>query len=319
MERSFSVVIPAYNEAENIGRLHGEVKRVCEALKIPYEIILVDDGSSDSTEAVCAKLQPIVYVKMRRNFGQTAAMDAGIKIAKNNYIVTMDGDGQNDPADIPHLLEQLEAKDLDVVSGWRKNRKDPFSKRFISRGANFIRKFLINDEINDSGCSLKIYKRECFQNLNLFGEMHRFVPAILKNRGFKVGEAIVNHRPRTAGVTKYNWRRTIKGLLDMISIWFWDRYAVRPIHLLGVVAALMFALGVIVTIVGITFYIKEIALFSKVLPMVAVFLYLSSLQFLMFGLFGDMLSKNFFSSANEKSYHIKKIINSRGDQSNGKN
>ena len=160
---------------------------------------------------------------MRKNFGQTAAMDAGIKAAQYDYIVTMDGDRQNDPADIPKLVKYLEDNNLDIVSGWRKNRKDTVMKKFTSRVANFLRGIIVKDHIHDSGCSLKIYKKECFDHINLYGEMHRFIPALLKIKGFEVGEVVVNHRPRTAGVTKYNWKRTVKGFVDMISLWFWSK------------------------------------------------------------------------------------------------
>jgi glycosyltransferase involved in cell wall biosynthesis len=182
---------------------------------------------------------------MRKNFGQTAAMDAGIKASQYDYIVTMDGDRQNDPADIPRLVEYLEENDLDIVSGWRKHRKDTAMKKFTSRGANFLRKIIIDDGIHDSGCSLKIYRRECFDHINLYGEMHRFIPALLKIKGFKVGEIVVNHRPRTSGKTKYNWKRTFKGFVDMISVWFWGKFAVRPLHIFGTAGILSMLLGFI--------------------------------------------------------------------------
>src|SRR5690606_36402750 len=188
---------------------------------VDYEIIMVDDGSSDGTLKVLKTLAPVTVIRLRSNFGQTAALDAGIKAAQYPYIITMDGDLQNDPADAPRLIAHLEEHDLDVVSGWRKNRKDPFSKKFISRGANVLRGILVNDGIHDSGCTLKIYRKECFDNVNLYGEMHRCIPALLKMRGFSIGELPVNHRPRHAGKSKYNLKRTLKGLVDMIMIWFW--------------------------------------------------------------------------------------------------
>lgn len=228
-----SIVVPVYNEEGNIKKLYGEIKKVCEENHYNYEIIFVNDGSSDHTDDVCRSLAPLKYICMRKNFGQTAAMDAGIKAAQYDYIVTMDGDGQNDPEDIPKMLDYLVKKDLDVVSGWRKDRKDSWMKRFISRGANFLRGILIKDGIHDSGCSLKVYKKECFRGMNLYGEQHRFIPALLKIKGFKIGEIVVNHRARTSGYTKYNWHRTIKGFVDMISVWFWNKYATRPLHLLG--------------------------------------------------------------------------------------
>lgn len=228
-----SVVVPVYNEEGNVEKLHQEIKRMCVNAGYDYEIIFINDGSSDKTDQICRTLKPLKYIQFRRNFGQTAAMDAGIKAATKEFIATLDGDGQNDPADIPKMLEYMREHQYDVVSGWRKNRKDTFMKRFISRGANALRYLLVHDGIHDSGCSLKVYRRECFKGINLYGEQHRFIPAILEIKGFKVGEMVVNHRARTSGKTKYNWHRTIKGFVDMISVWFWNKYASRPLHVLG--------------------------------------------------------------------------------------
>ena len=228
-----SVVVPFYNEEGNIAELHREIVDTCEESGYDYEIIFVNDGSTDRTDEICRSLAPLKYIQFRRNFGQTAAMDAGIKAATKNLIVTMDGDRQNDPRDIPHMAEYLLKENLDVVSGWRRNRKDTLMKRFISRGANALRYMLIHDGIHDSGCSLKVYRKECFKGVNLYGEQHRFIPAILEIKGFKVGEIVVNHRARMSGKTKYNWKRTVKGFVDMISVWFWHKYASRPLHLLG--------------------------------------------------------------------------------------
>ena len=191
-----SVVVPVFNEEGNVAELHREIKEICERTKYLYEIIFIDDGSSDGTSDICRELVPLKYIRLRRNSGQTAAMDAGIKAAQYDYIVTMDGDRQNDPADIPDMIEYLIRNDLDVVSGWRKNRKDTFMKKFISRGANFLRYLLVHDNIHDSGCSLKVYRKECFKGINLYGEQHRFIPAILKIKGFTIGEVVVHHRPR---------------------------------------------------------------------------------------------------------------------------
>lgn len=233
MSTSVSVVAPIYNEEGNVRELHREILDVCRKNQYNFEIIFVDDGSSDQTAEICKTLKPLKLIRFRKNFGQTAAMDAGIKAAQYEYIVTMDGDRQNDPADIPKMIDYLIENKLDVVSGWRKNRKDTFMKRFTSRGANVLRHMIVHDGIHDSGCSLKVYKKECFNGVNLYGEQHRFIPAILRVKGFRVGEVAVNHRPRVCGKTKYNWKRTIKGFVDMVSVWFWNKYASRPLHLLG--------------------------------------------------------------------------------------
>ena len=186
MKKSISVVVPAFNEEGNVAELHREILAACQKVAYEYEIIFIDDNSTDGTLSELKKLNPIKIIRFRKNFGQTQAMDAGIKLAKHDIIVTMDGDGQNDPADIPAMIEMLDQGGYDVVSGWRKNRKDTLGKRFVSRVANILRKLMINDGIQDSGCSLKVYKRECFKDVSLYGEMHRFIPALLKIKGYKI-------------------------------------------------------------------------------------------------------------------------------------
>lgn len=187
---NLSVVVPVMDEEGNVAELHREIVDVCDANNYTYEVIFVDDGSSDKTVDIIKTLSPVKLIELRRNFGQTAAMDAGIKAAQYEFVVTMDGDRQNDPADIPAMLDFAVSQKLDVVSGWRKNRKDTFMKRFVSRGANRLRKLMINDGIHDSGCSLKVYRRDCFKGISLYGEMHRFIPAILKIKGYKVGKLL---------------------------------------------------------------------------------------------------------------------------------
>ncbi|MBU2025788.1 glycosyltransferase, partial [Patescibacteria group bacterium] len=220
--------------------------------------------------------------------------------------LTLDGDLQNDPADFPRLIAKLE-QGYDVVSGWRKKRRDPFSKKIISRGADFLRKFLINDGIHDSGCTLKAYRRKCFSDVDLFGEMHRFIPAILKIQGFEVSEVEVVHHPRKNGQTKYNWTRTVKGFLDMISVWFWKKYANRPLHLFGSMGIFLSSLGFMLMIALLVlrlFY--GIALSDKIWPMIAVFLILAGLQLLISGLMADIAVKNYYNGQ-RKNYSIKSI------------
>ena len=302
-----SVVIPAKDEAENIASLHAEIVQVFERERYSYEIILVDDGSGDRTPKVAATLEPLTYIRLRRNFGQTAALDCGIKHARGRFIVTMDGDGQNDPADIPALLRHLEKKKVHCVAGWRRNRRDPWRKKLSSRAAAFVRRLLINDGIHDSGCSLKVYRAECFEGLSLFGEMHRFIPAVLKIKGFKISELEVNHRPRRAGTTKYTWKRGVKGLIDMISVWFWHKYAVRPLHLLGGLGLIAIFIGIVVSAIGITFHITGITLFRFFLPNLASFLLISGAQLFIFGLIADMLSRTYFASSDDAPYSIERI------------
>lgn len=302
-----SVVIPAYNEEEAVGPLHTELVKMMSSLGKPFEIIWVDDGSTDRTYERLSSLSPITIIRFRRRFGQTAAMDAGIKRARGEYIVTMDGDGQNDPADIPRLVEALEHGPYDIIAGWRKNRKDPLMKKVSSRAAAVMRSIILHDDIHDSGCSLKIYKRECFENVDLTGEMHRFIPAILATRGFKVGELVVNHRPRTRGTTKYTWSRGVKGILDMCAVFFWRVYANRPLHLFGGAGAILVVISFIAgTLALIEKYRFGIDLSDNFLATLAVFGTLTGLQLFVAGLLADMVAK-IYATHDQKSYVIKDV------------
>lgn len=310
--QGISVVVPVFNEEGNVRELHKEILEVCKKENYKFEIIFVDDGSKDKTPEICKELKPLKYIRMRKNFGQTAAMDAGIKLAQYDYIVTMDGDRQNDPADIPKLVNYLEENDLDIVSGWRKNRKDTVMKKFTSRVANFLRGIIVKDNIHDSGCSLKIYKKECFDHINLYGEMHRFIPALLRIKGFEVGEVVVNHRPRTAGVTKYNWKRTIKGFVDMISLWFWSKYAVRPLHIFGAGGMVSIFLGVVCAIWSIVLFALGYKMSNNIMPpLLTVFFIIVGLLMFIFGLMSDMMSKTYYGSGIDKSYSIKETIENK--------
>lgn len=310
--QGISVVVPVFNEEGNVRELHKEILEVCKKENYKFEIIFVDDGSKDKTSEICKGLKPLKYIRMRKNFGQTAAMDAGIKASQYDYIVTMDGDRQNDPADIPKLVNYLEENDLDIVSGWRKNRKDTVMKKFTSRVANFLRGIIVKDHIHDSGCSLKIYKKECFDHINLYGEMHRFIPALLKIKGFEVGEVVVNHRPRTAGVTKYNWKRTIKGFVDMISLWFWSKYAVRPLHILGAGGMISIFLGVVCAIWSIVLFALGYKMSNNIMPpLLTVFFIIVGLLMFIFGLMSDMMSKTYYGSGIDKSYSVKETIENK--------
>lgn len=310
--QGISVVVPVFNEEGNVRELHKEILEVCKKENYKFEIIFVDDGSKDKTPEICKELKPLKYIRMRKNFGQTAAMDAGIKLAQYDYIVTMDGDRQNDPADIPKLVNYLEENDLDIVSGWRKNRKDTVMKKFTSRVANFLRGIIVKDNIHDSGCSLKIYKKECFDHINLYGEMHRFIPALLKIKGFEVGEVVVNHRPRTVGMTKYNWKRTIKGFVDMISLWFWSKYAVRPLHIMGAGGMISIFLGIVCAIWSIVLFVLGYKMSNNIMPpLLTVFFIIVGLLMFIFGLMSDMMSKTYYGSGIDKSYSVKETIENK--------
>ncbi|MCK5510081.1 glycosyltransferase family 2 protein [Candidatus Parcubacteria bacterium] len=305
-----SAVVPIYNEEGAIKNLHKKIVNVLEKINKPFEIIFVNDGSADRTLEIMKKLKPLTIINFRKNFGQTAAMDAGIKQAKGKYIIIMDGDGQNDPEDIPKLIEKLKLDGMDVLSGWRKNRKDHFLKKFSSKCAAVLRRILINDGIHDSGCSLKIYKRECFKRVDLYGEMHRFIPAILKIKGFKIGEVEISHNPRITGKTKYNWKRGVKGILDIFAVWFWKKYSNRPLHFFGGLGILLMLVSVISGAWAIYKKIfSNIDLSDTSLTILSMGGFFMGILFFIFGLLADILSKIYYSSSKDMPYNIKDIIN----------
>lgn len=226
----YSVVIPLKNEAENIGPLIEELEPVMEGLKRAYEVICIDDGSTDNTLSILRSLKekkPYLHIlSFDRNYGQTSAFDAGFKAAQGKFIITLDGDRQNDPRDIPKLVAL--AQKYDLVVGWRSERKDPLSKKIISQWANFFRSRLCKDGVHDTGCSLKLYRKECLDKIKLFHGMHRFLPALFAMEGFRVTEIAVNHRERTHGKTKYNFfNRSFNTLADLLAVRWMGRRSLR--------------------------------------------------------------------------------------------
>lgn len=304
---TYSIIVPIFNEAGNIEPLYREIAAAMGQLHQPYEVIFIDDGSTDGSFDEMRRLPAVRIIRFRKNFGQTAALDAGFKHARGRVFITMDGDGQNNPVDIPRLLAVLD-QGYDFVSGWRTKRRDSYGKRFLSHGARWLRRFLVADRIHDAGCTLKVYRRECFEELDLFGEIHRFIPAMLVWKGFRVGELPVDHRPRRHGQTKYNWRRVIKGLVDMMSVWFWRKYSGRPLHLFG---SLGIILGTIGALLGLTLAILRISgllsLQNSIWPLVSVFLVLAGIQFFISGLLGDIAIKTYYRER-RTVYSIRDII-----------
>lgn len=302
-----SVVVPLYNEAGNVTELHRRIHEALLKIGRAFEIIFIDDGSKDGTYEEAKLLSPLRLMVFRKNFGQTAAFDAGIKAATGEIIITLDGDLQNDPADIPLLLDKINAG-YDVVSGWRFNRQDPWSKKIPSRIANLLRKILIHDNIHDSGCSLKAYRRECFKDVDLFGEMHRFIPAILELEGYKVGEVKVSHHARVHGVTKYNWKRGFKGFVDMVSIWFWRKYSHRPLHLFGASGVILSMLGVVILFWMMVekFYFGA-SLSERLWPLVGIFFTLIGVQLFISGLLADIMVRNYYQTRHRMNYNIREV------------
>lgn len=234
---SITCVIPVYNEVESLPELHRQIISVCEANNYQYEIVFVDDGSNDGSWDCVLNLQKqdtnIKGVRFRRNFGKAAALNAGFKEATGSIVFTLDADLQDDPEEIPHFLELMESESLDVISGWKKRRYDPWHKVGPSRIFNRMVSTLTKVKLHDHNCGFKCYRREVLEEVHLYGELHRFVPVLAAARGFKVGEIIVNHRKRQFGHSKYGVRRIVKGFLDLLTVYMLTGYGHRPQHLLG--------------------------------------------------------------------------------------
>lgn len=307
-KKELSIVVPVYNEEGNVVELHKKIVAACEKLYKSYEIIFIDDGSTDKTVEKCKTLSPLTLIEFRKNFGQTAAFDAGFKESCGRTIITMDGDLQNDPADISKVLAKMD-DGYDIVSGWRFDRKDSMSKKFFSRTADKLRKILLKDSIHDSGCSLKAYNGDALRSIDLFGEMHRFIPAILELDGYTVGEVKVSHHPRVHGATKYNWKRSVKGFVDMVSIWFWRKYASRPLHFFGGGGMLLIFIGLIILLwMGIEKLFFDASLSERIWPLMGTFFIMLGVQFFVFGLLADIVMKNYYKVQNRMNYVIKKVV-----------
>ncbi|MBT3463775.1 glycosyltransferase family 2 protein [archaeon] len=304
-----SIVLPTYNEEESVKPLYDKLNSTLKKLNKKYEIIFIDDGSSDNTYQNLLKLKKsdknIKIIKFRSNFGQTAAMDAGFKAAKGKIIIAMDADLQNDPTDIPKLLNKID-QGFDVVSGWRYKRQDSFSKKIFSKLAHELRRIFTGEKIHDSGCSLKAYRKECFDNLDLYGEMHRYIPAILKWRGFKITEVKVNHKRRQYGKTKYNLSRVYHGFLDLILVVFWQKFSARPIHLFGGIGLLLNFFGILIGI-----YLSYLKIFfnesiaNRPLLLLSIMSIIIGIQFIIFGILADMILKLYYKD--NPNYRIEKI------------
>ncbi len=313
--KKLSVIITVYNEQDNIRPLYQELKPIINNLikdkKIKnYEIIYVNDGSLDATQKNLELLKKqtkdksLKIIKFRKNFGQTPALKAGFDSSKGDIIVTMDGDLQNDPRDIPRLIKKLE-EGYDVVSGWRFNRKDRFFKKLASRMMNNLRMMMIGDRLHDYGCSLKIYKKQCIKDLELFGELHRYITAYLFIKGYKIGELPVNHRQRKFGKTKYGFKRGINGILDLFYLKFWTDYSHRPLHFFGRLGLYQWLLSGLIIIEQIikAYVINELTL-GPLLMLAAVF-GISGLIFIMFGFLFEITIRDYFQT--KKIYNIEEI------------
>jgi glycosyltransferase involved in cell wall biosynthesis len=313
-EQSLSIIIPVYNEADNIHPLHEKLSGTLDTLGRPYEIIIVDDGSKDQTAArlkeVAQADNRVKVIHLRRNFGQTPAMMAGIDAASGDILIPMDGDLQNDPADIPKLLAKLE-EGYDVVSGWRKDRQDhPLKRNLPSRVANFLISTISGVHLHDYGCSLKAYRKEIIKGVKLYGEMHRFVPIYATWQGAKVTEVGVTHYPRVHGVSKYGFERTVKVILDLMVVKFLDKYAQKPMYLFGGfgLVALLVAFLMFLLMLYLKFFSGK-SFIETPLPLTVVLFFLMGFMSIFMGLIAEILMRTYHESQDKPTYIVDRTRN----------
>ena len=310
-----SVVIPLYNEEESIPHLYEQLTAALESYGQPYEIIIVDDGSRSQ---LCAAQRhrpgrsSLAVVQLRRNFGQTAAFSAGFDHAIGDVVITMDADLQNDPKDIPLLMAKID-EGYDIVSGWRKDRQDRFLDRKLpSMIANGMISNVTDVRLHDYGCSLKAYRLDVLQHVHLYGELHRFIPALASQVGGTVTEVPVDHHARQYGSSKYGISRTVRVMLDLITVWFLGSYATRPIHVFGTLGLISSAVGVFLGL-----YLTFVKLFwaqdigSRPLLLLAVLLVVIGVQLITMGLLGEMIIRTYYESQDKPIYYVREVVNAR--------
>jgi len=326
-----SVVLPVFNEAGSLPRLISELTEVLQQMGRPYEIVAVDDGSSDDSVGVLCRLQDsepnLRIVEFRRNFGQTAAFDAGFDYARGEVIVTMDADGQNDPADIPRLLEVMEAGGYDLVNGWRKDRKEPFlTRRLPSIVANWLIANATDIHLHDRGCSLKALRRDLVKQLNLYGELHRFIPEMASLIGVRAAEVPVNDRPREAGASKYSaLARTPRVLLDLVTVSFLISYSKRPMQLFGTFGLLSSGTGGLIGVYLVGTKVMRGLLYggeafrsfrigTSPWTMLSVLLIVLGVQFLMMGLLGEIMTRTYHEAQDKPIYVVRRVLDADQEQ-----
>jgi len=305
-----SVIIPVLNEAETIQPLADQVTAVLDDLGRSCEIVFVDDGSRDDTVERIRRAHEadarIRLVRLRRNFGKAAALCAGFDVSRGSLVVTMDGDLQDDPSEIPKLVEKLESEDLDLVSGWKQQRQDPVSKRLPSKVFNWVTRKLARIELHDFNSGFKVYRREVLDEIALYGELHRYIPVLAGRKGFAVGEIAVRHHRRQHGTSKYGWDRFYKGLLDLITVLFITRYTRRPLHLFGVIGLGSLIVGLGINLYLVVLWLQGEYLSNRPLLLLGILLMLLGIQVLTTGLIGEMITfKNFQRS---DTYSVKERL-----------
>ena len=316
MAPDLSVVIPLYNEEPNVAELHRELTAALGSWGRSYELLFVDDGSMDGTFAALKAIQAgdprTRVIALRRNFGQTAAFAAGFAHAKGRIIATSDGDLQNDPRDLPMMVDRLD-DGHDIVCGWRRKRRDPWlTRRVPSNLANWLISRTTGVRLHDYGCSLKVFRGEVVRSLRLYGEMHRFIPAIASEQGVRIAEVEVNHRPRRFGASKYGLSRTMRVVLDLFTVKFLLSYSTQPIQIFGPPGLLMGAAGL-----GITAYLGYVRLFAgqaigdRPLLLLGILLIFAGMQFLTLGLLAELQARTYHESQDKPIYTVREILETR--------
>jgi len=318
MPPEISLVIPIYNEAPNIEALYGEITAALDPWGRTYEVLLIDDGSTDGSGELLATLPArdarVRIIRFRKNFGQTPAFSAGFAYARGSIIITSDGDLQNDPKDIPMLVACLEEGN-DIVCGWRKDRKDTLvTRRIPSMIANKLISRATGVDLHDYGCSLKAFRSEVVKPLRLYGEMHRFIPAIASEFGVKVAEVVVNHRARRAGTSKYGLSRTIRVVLDHVTVKFLLNYATRPLQIFGLVGVLLGGLGALIMayLVFVRLFLHQ-GIADRPLLLFGILLVSSGLQLLTMGLLAELQARTYHESQDKPTYAIRDIVEATAD------
>ncbi|MFW2440910.1 MAG: glycosyltransferase family 2 protein [Arenicellales bacterium] len=308
-----SIILPVYNEEENLDEMNAEITGVVENMDVEYEIIYIDDGSTDRSFKILSALrednQNIKIIQFRRNFGQTAGLAAGFDYASGDVIVTMDSDRQNDPNDIPMLLEKIN-EGYDLVSGWRFVRQDAWlSRKLPSKIANGLISKITGVKLHDYGCSLKAFRKDVVENLELYGEMHRFIPAIASWMGVRIAEVKVNHRARVAGTSKYGISRTFRVVLDLVTVKFLLQYSARPIHFFGGIGLASGVTGFLIAFVMlIQKLFFDVALGDRPLLLLAVLLMFIGIQFITFGLLGELMTRTYHETQNKPIYMVRQLL-----------
>lgn len=309
-----SVIVPVYNEAENVTPLLQELIAVGETLDKPFEIIFVDDGSTDQTVNILKKYVPtyagvLKLVELRRNYGQTAAIAAGFAQATGDIFVTLDGDLQNDPQDIPFIIHHLLASNCDMVAGWRQHRQDAlFSRKIPSSVANLVIGWLTGIRFRDYGCSLKAYRRDLAREIPLYGELHRFIPVLASMEGARIEEIPVHHRPRRYGKSKYNLSRTLKVILDLGMVLFLKRFFTRPLHMFGRVGLAMLAAGTLVLLYLIyTKVFEHQDIGGRPMLDLGILLIFTGIQLISTGLIAELQIRTYFESQKKPPYKIRTV------------